>query len=290
MLRILLIIVMIVQLMDRIECDDKNWFEGLIPGLSKKKEEPKKSESWSIFASKEKEKPKESSGWSLSNVFSSNEKPKPKPESKNWFSSSEKKEDKNSKSTNWLPNFKILSSLISSKELTDTSTVDLTSKNASRTNLSNWELINLNITNFNFSFGNVSNWELPKLPKLNTTSLLNLNNSRDWLINLKAKYYGNLLGNNQTTNTESIIKVYKINDTSTVTPTIDKHLITTTDSSSLRNESSNSSNYNMNFTIFKDRLYKVYDNLAFCEHPCNGIQLFVTKINSNFFNSFFLLI
>ena len=168
----------------------------------------------------------------------------------------------------WFPNLKLLN-LVSQRDLNEIP-LNEPPKDASKSqNLSNWEYMpNFNLSNYNFNFSNYnfSNWELPKFnytTKLNyTVNLLSLNSSKEWFsswsfASIKAKYYGNLL-NNRTSNDTLSSTTNDTNDTA----------------SSTSNDTNDTSNSTMNYTMFRERLIKVYDNFTSCAHPCNGILFF----------------
>lgn len=195
-----------------------------------------------------------------------------KEEKKDWFGSSKK-------DSNWFK--KLRSNLVSNSDLNDDESLsndqltndqsNESSKDASKSK--NYSISWQYFSNFNFSNHNLSNLlELPTLPKfnytnnllnLNSTNILNLNNSKDWLLSwslatFKAKYYGDLLNN------KTITEITPSLDTSTTSPI----------SSNLSSTYENNTSANMNYTLFRDRLYTVYNNFAACDHPCyNGMNV-----------------
>lgn len=257
---------------NQIKCsDDKGLFSSLsnfnLRSFSKQESVQNEESSWSKFnpfGSKELAKNEESS-WSMSNLnpFNSKDvKETKKTNESSWIpdyfmsSASErsmKRELPNNSS--WFSNMNILN-LISSKDLngsTSLTSKDQAVESASSLNLtsyfSNWEMPNFN---FSSNFTNLTNSLRMGIPKLdiNNTSLF----YKDWFISIKANQYGNLLSANMTNSTKS---------------TNSEIILTTTTPSSVAN-SEDQTSY-MNLTTFREKLIRVYDNLTYCEHPCNGM-------------------
>ena len=294
---ILSAIVLIANQFNCLDSDSGGLFDGfnkILPRFSAKKEESK--------------------GWGLSNfrIFSSNEKPKESEQKSNWLpnlSNIVSKEPKK-ESKSWFPNLKILS-LVSTK---DELPIDqLSSKDASKSNLTifNWQFVNFNLTNQNnLTNFNFTNWDLFKwsnytnlynftnLTNWNTTNLLNFNSNKDWFIFLKARYYSNLLNNRTLFNySSSSSSNDTINSTSLDTSLNASNTSNSSSSSTFLNASSiadnasiNNSNYSMNFTLFRDRLIKVYDNLTLCEHPCKSECHFLSFYIFYFLTLFLILV